>query len=89
MTFKQDFIEVIREFQKLPEVSLKNVRHLMEKKQELEQENEQIAAAIIADLEKSEQLYELIKDHEHFKKVLNQSKKLQAYVKDLKDKEQR
>ena len=81
MTFQKDFIDVIKEFQKLPLVSLRNVRALMEKKEKLRQENEQIADAIIASLTKSDLLFDKIKDTELFIRVQHESKKLDDVVK--------
>ena len=65
MTFRNDFIETLKDLKKLPEVSLKQVSKLYAEKKELKDENDIFFEELI-----SSNTYDLVKDTQEFRDLL-------------------
>ena len=65
MTFRNDFIETLKDLKKLPEVSLKQVSKLYAEKKELKDENDLFFEELI-----SSNAYDLVKDTQEFRDLL-------------------
>ena len=75
MTFRNDFIETLKDLKKLPEVSLKQVSKLYAEKQELKNENFLLFEELI-----SSNAYDLVKDTPEFRALLIENDALREEI---------
>ena len=75
MTFRNDFIETLKDLKKLPEVSLKQVSKLYAEKQELKNENFLFFEELI-----SSNAYDLVKDTPEFRALLIENDALREEI---------